>query len=598
MPMRDGSPSLTAQRVAAHRLSFERLEAPFGDPDADRRLAADVAAGVSEAARRTSGEPNERMVRYLRGRTAFFDRVVINALGRGVTQMLSIGAGYDGRALRYAKDPVSWFEVDHPDTQRDKRERLERLGIEAPQITFVATDLREPGLATALIECGYEADTPALISCEGLIVYLDRPALETMLDELRAVVTTGTRLAFSASTDRSPARERFRESAALAGEPARNSLHGDQLAELLASARWRTVDISERSRRAGFWVAAPDWAATRRPAAPATMSRIGQFMERLHHRDSLDELPGHLERTYGIEVESMSQLDSGVLKIARRDGVDWVARVFTASRGEAAAHGDAEILAWLAGAGFPAERLAHPQPLSTLASQTVLVTEHLPGRQPARNADTLEQLGRLLARLHALTADDAAAPPALVRPGGAWHHIALQGGPRDELDGAAVLVRAAEHRVGADERSLHRELLEGVETADDCRELPHALIHPDFVPVNAIAGPDGELSLVDWAGSGRGPRLWSLAFLLWAAGPGGAAAVASGYGSLLDLEPSELERLDTAIAARPLVFNAWGFATGERTVSEAVESAAGVRSRAGKIATRTRAALHRRAAER
>lgn len=38
------------------------------------------------------------MARYLRARTAFFDRVVVNAPGRGVRQVLTVGAGYDGRA--------------------------------------------------------------------------------------------------------------------------------------------------------------------------------------------------------------------------------------------------------------------------------------------------------------------------------------------------------------------------------------------------------------------------------------------------------------------------------------------------------------------
>jgi Phosphotransferase enzyme family len=43
--MREGRPSVTARRVAAYRLGFDRLAAGFGDPAADERLAADVAAG-------------------------------------------------------------------------------------------------------------------------------------------------------------------------------------------------------------------------------------------------------------------------------------------------------------------------------------------------------------------------------------------------------------------------------------------------------------------------------------------------------------------------------------------------------------------------
>jgi hypothetical protein len=45
--MDSGAPSITAGRVAAHRLGFPRVPAPYGDPAADEALAADVAAGAS-----------------------------------------------------------------------------------------------------------------------------------------------------------------------------------------------------------------------------------------------------------------------------------------------------------------------------------------------------------------------------------------------------------------------------------------------------------------------------------------------------------------------------------------------------------------------
>ena len=93
--MREGEASATAQRVAALRLTFERVAAPYGDPSADERLARDVAAGVPAG--------SSPLVHYLEARTTFFDRVVVGALDRGVAQVVVAGAGYDGRALRYAK---------------------------------------------------------------------------------------------------------------------------------------------------------------------------------------------------------------------------------------------------------------------------------------------------------------------------------------------------------------------------------------------------------------------------------------------------------------------------------------------------------------
>src|SRR2546430_17041414 len=92
--MEDGGPSQTARRVAAHRLDFTRVRADYGDPAADEALAVDVAAGHQA--------PANRMHDYLAARTAFFDRAVTGALGRGMAQVVVGGARSDGRAFRYA----------------------------------------------------------------------------------------------------------------------------------------------------------------------------------------------------------------------------------------------------------------------------------------------------------------------------------------------------------------------------------------------------------------------------------------------------------------------------------------------------------------
>lgn len=252
--MREGSPSVTARRVAAYRLNFDRLAAPFGHPSADEPLARDVAG--------TTAGQSERMARYLQARTRFFDRVTVSALERGVSQVVAVGAGYDGRALRYAKPGVRWFEVDHPDTQRDKRARLERLGIQTPHVTFLARDLRDSGLAGALCGAGYERGAPSLMTCEGVAVYLGEEVLAALLRELRAVAAAGTRLALtlriSAATDEQRSRrERFDATVAAVGEPALSSLSADGAGALLTATGWHATGISERSRRAGFVVATP-----------------------------------------------------------------------------------------------------------------------------------------------------------------------------------------------------------------------------------------------------------------------------------------------------------------------------------------------------
>jgi O-methyltransferase involved in polyketide biosynthesis len=121
--MRDDAPSQTARGVAAHRLGYVRLEAPYGDPAADEALTRDVADGLVRG-------PDSPRHEYLRARTAFFDRVVVTSLDRRVGQVVVGAAGYDGRAFRYAKPGVRWFEVDHPATQAHKLARIASLGLD------------------------------------------------------------------------------------------------------------------------------------------------------------------------------------------------------------------------------------------------------------------------------------------------------------------------------------------------------------------------------------------------------------------------------------------------------------------------------------
>lgn len=92
------------------------------------------------------------MHEYLRARTAFFDRAVVSALDAGAEQVVIGGAGYDGRALRYARPGVRWYELDHPATQADKLERLARLDLDTRHIRFASADfISDLGLDNSVI---------------------------------------------------------------------------------------------------------------------------------------------------------------------------------------------------------------------------------------------------------------------------------------------------------------------------------------------------------------------------------------------------------------------------------------------------------------
>jgi Ser/Thr protein kinase RdoA (MazF antagonist) len=341
--------------------------------------------------------------------------------------------------------------------------------------------------------------------------------------------------------------------------------------------------------------AAPGSAGGGSPAGSAGPDEVppelAEFRREMYTRTSLDWLPAHLEERYGVPVSGVTELDLGVYRVGLGDGRDWVARVFPAARPASGAAGDAELLRFVSEGDFPAERCAVADPVSELDGQRVLVTEYVAGvpragrRAAVARAGGLRRLGELLGVLHTM-------PGGPQRPGGAWHHLA-DGGPRAEIDAARRMLAAAAPLAGSG-RALAalRAELDGL---DDCGGLPQALLHPDFVLPNVVASAQRGLVLVDWTGGGRGPRLWSLGFLLYAVGAGGDLArvdrAVAGYRERVTPEPQELDRLAAAVRARPVIFATWGFGMGRAPVAAAARDAAEARERGEVIAARARAAF-------
>ncbi len=305
------------------------------------------------------------------------------------------------------------------------------------------------------------------------------------------------------------------------------------------------------------------------------------------HRDGAEDLARHLETTYAIRPTAVLRLDVAVFRVDRVDGPSWVARVFPAERPLESAAGDARMLRVLEEVGYAAERCAAPEPVSALDGQAVLVTGYVDSVPPAERAEAIRgsggyaRLGALLGRLHTLPKDQR-----IVRPGGCWHHLG-DGSPHDELVLARRLLVDAAERVSGDERLSYQAVQEELEQLDDGFGLPEALIHPDFVLANAIATPDQKLVLVDWTGAGWGPRIWSLAWLLYTAAVQDVRRVdrvLAGYRRHIALDPEELTRLEGVVAVRPIVLEAWAFSVGRKSLREAAEGVTRARALAHAVA--------------
>lgn len=295
-------------------------------------------------------------------------------------------------------------------------------------------------------------------------------------------------------------------------------------------------------------------------------------------------LKAHLETQYNITISQVTQLDQTVFRVDCQKLPSWVARVFDSSCHIEIVEGDAEILRFLEQQSFPAERCANAEPVSTTPSgHHVLVTGFIEGRRPRKGEKLFPRLGDLLGRLHSF---ETGGLETLLRRGGAWHHICNEGSPKEEMQAALEMLKEARKNVPADQLELVEKLKTKLKEMDDFEDLPHAFIHPDFVPSNSITSNNGELVIVDWVGAGTGPRVASLGLLFWAAGHISMAqveAVAVAYSKRVSLTEREVVRLSSAVWFRPLVLRCWEFCTGRTKLEDVVEDIAKMEDLADRI---------------
>jgi methyltransferase (TIGR00027 family) len=97
-------------------------------------------------------------------------------------QVVILGAGLDGRAWRMPElGGAVVFEVDHPDSQREKRARAAALTRTAREVRFVPVDFSRDALDDALAAAGHDRLLPTTWVWEGVVMYLTPAEVEATL---------------------------------------------------------------------------------------------------------------------------------------------------------------------------------------------------------------------------------------------------------------------------------------------------------------------------------------------------------------------------------------------------------------------------------
>ena len=154
-----------------------------------------------------SWEPEELMRRLVNVhiapsplcRAAYTEKALKTAMLTGAEQYIMLGAGLDTFAFRETEFLAKYrvFEVDHPLTQADKKERITRAGWTVPEnLTFVPVDFAKDSLTERLIAAGFAPTVKSFFSWLGVTYYLSAEAIDKTLSALSALCADGSTLVF------------------------------------------------------------------------------------------------------------------------------------------------------------------------------------------------------------------------------------------------------------------------------------------------------------------------------------------------------------------------------------------------------------------
>ncbi len=140
----------------------------------------------------------------------------------GSIQYVICGAGSDTFLFRNDNPAIEIFEIDHPDTQRYKRERIRTLEWNIPQnVHFVPVDFEKQRMTEQLLHAGFDPQKPSFFSILGVTYYLTLDVFSGTLSQIAELSAPGSALVFDypMKTGSFPARvQRLEQITAALGE--------------------------------------------------------------------------------------------------------------------------------------------------------------------------------------------------------------------------------------------------------------------------------------------------------------------------------------------------------------------------------------------
>ncbi|MCV7092210.1 SAM-dependent methyltransferase [Mycobacterium interjectum] len=182
----------TGLLAAAVRAEESRRDDPlFTDPFAERLAGDDGRRLLADAVAETGQSPAEIAIR-----TRFFDEALLDAQRGGASQVVILAAGMDARAYRLPwRRGTTVYEVDQPGVIATKEQRLAGAPARSRRVA-VGIDLADDW-PKALLSQGFTSSATTVWLIEGLLQYLDAPAVDTLFARVDALSAPGDVLLYN-----------------------------------------------------------------------------------------------------------------------------------------------------------------------------------------------------------------------------------------------------------------------------------------------------------------------------------------------------------------------------------------------------------------
>jgi methyltransferase (TIGR00027 family) len=191
-------PDNTAVRTALWRALHLQVDAkpPVFEDETGLQLVAPEEVGNNG---RTCTEFTKRLRASIVARARFVEDMIIKQSEEGIRQYVILGAGLDTFAQRqpYIASKLQVYEIDQPETQAWKQQRLNELGFGIREwLHFVPVDFEASLWWEELLKSGFDIHEPALVSCTGVSLYLSKEAINSTLQQV-AALARGSQLAMT-----------------------------------------------------------------------------------------------------------------------------------------------------------------------------------------------------------------------------------------------------------------------------------------------------------------------------------------------------------------------------------------------------------------